>query len=161
MRPRWLSLWGDVNILFAAYLLNWPCCHPVKSSEHLNLVLFYLNLWGLNSEGLLLLIWEQFALIFITGLSACVRLLSAPLEPLFAWLQTSEPKNKKYTQDKQAKKRTEGQGDWYKRPAVMRFPMLCKVCKKLSNLYHTVPSLSIRLINEICKIIKLAHMCSR
>ncbi len=94
MRPRWLSLWGDVNILFAAYLLNWPCCHPVKSSEHLNLVLFYLNLWGLNSEGLLLLIWEQFALIFITGLSACVRLLSAPLESLFASLQTSEPKNK-------------------------------------------------------------------
>ncbi|KAF4113175.1 hypothetical protein G5714_005720 [Onychostoma macrolepis] len=41
----------------------------------------------LNSEGLLLLIWEQFALIFITGLSAeCVRLLSAPSEPLFASL---------------------------------------------------------------------------
>lgn len=79
----------------------------------------------------------------------------------FTWLQTSEPKNKKYTQDKQAKKRTEGQGDCYKRPTVMRFPMLCKVCKKLSNLYNTVPSLSIHLINEICKIIKLAYMCCR
>lgn len=132
---------------------------PSEIIRTLNHVLFYVNLSGW-SELIRAALTDLGAVCFDIPYWVVSRVCQASVCFLtatvcFNWLQTSYSKNTKCAQDKQAKKKTEGQGDCYKRPAVMRFPMLCKLSKKLSNLYNTLPTLSIPWSMKSAKLINL------